>query len=105
MCGNKGGDVENDLIAKIRNNPRFNENVHSVLIDVIKNEFSPQQLSLIGDDPHVSDSLVRGMLDSMITAQATDTVAPKDRKQEAEELVRKSLGFLKRRFDTELNVA
>ena len=53
----------NELIAKIRNHPGYNENLHSALIEVIEKEYSPEQLSVMHDDPIVSDSLIRGMFD------------------------------------------
>lgn len=59
--------MNNELIAKIRSLPNYNENLHSALIEVIEKEYSPKQLSAMHDDPVVSDSLFRGMIDSMNT--------------------------------------
>ena len=52
------------------------------------------------DDPIVSDSLIRGMLSSMNTFAVVEdnrTATSKERLQQAEELMRKSLSFLNRR--------
>ena len=91
----------NELIAKIRNHPGYNESQHSALIEVIEKEYSPEQLSVMHDDPVVSDSLIRGMFDSMNTFAAVNegsgTESRQERLQQARELMRKSLNFLNRR--------
>ncbi len=89
----------NELIAKIRNHPGYNESLHAALIEVIEKEYSPEQLSVMHDDPIVSDSLIRGMLDSMNTFAAVNegTASRQERLQQAKELMRKSLNFLNRR--------
>lgn len=89
----------NDLIAKIQNHPGYNENLHSALIEVIEKEYSPEQLSVMHDDPIVSDSLIRGMFDSMNTFAAVNegTASRQERLQQAKELMQKSLNFLNRR--------
>lgn len=91
----------NELIAKIRNHPSYNESLHAALIEVIEKEYSPEQLSVMHDDPIVSDSLIRGMLDSMNTFAAVNEgdgiPGRQERLQQAKELMRKSLNFLNRR--------
>ncbi len=91
----------NELIAKIRNHPGYNESLHSALIEVIEKEYSPEQLSVMHDDPVVSDSLIRGMFDSMNTFAAVNegsgTESRQEHLQQARELMRKSLNFLNRR--------
>jgi hypothetical protein len=95
---NSGENVDNELVVKIRSHPSYDESVHSALIEVIEREYSPEQLSVMQDDPIVSDSLIRGMLDSMNTfAAENETATRKECLQQAEELMRKSLGFLNRR--------
>lgn len=91
--------MSNELIAKIRNHPDYTESLHSALIEVIEKEYSPEQLSVMQDDPIVSDSLIRGMLDSMNTFADVNegTATRKEVLQQAEELMRKSLSFLNRR--------
>jgi hypothetical protein len=95
FVGTKEEDVGNELIAKIRNHPSYNESLHSALIEVIEKEYSPEQLSVMQDDPIVSDSLISGMLASMNEDDGTAT--RKERLEQAKELMRKSLDFLNRR--------
>jgi hypothetical protein len=92
--------VANELIANIRNHPSFDESVHSALTEVIENQYSPEQLRVMQCDPVVWDSLVRGMLDSMLASQSdadNETDAHKFRLRQAEELMRKTWGFLNQR--------
>ena len=93
--------MANELIAKIQNNPNYNENLHSCLIEVIEKEYSPKQLRVMQDDPIVSDSLLRGMVDSINTFAAMnevdETASRQELLQQARDLMRKSLGFLNRR--------
>ena len=50
------------------------------------------------DDPIVSDSLIRGMVDSMNTfAAMNEDASRQELSQQARELMRKSLGLLNRR--------
>jgi hypothetical protein len=91
--------VDNELVAKIRNHPKYNESVHSALIEVIEREYNPEQLSVMLAAP-VLDSLVGGMLASMLASQGDDdneTAVHKYHLQQAEELMRKSWGFLNNR--------
>jgi hypothetical protein len=92
--------VDNELVAKIRNHPKYNESVHSALIEVIESEYSPEQLDVMLAAP-VLDSLISGMLASMLASQADDdddeTAAHKHHLQQAEDLMRKSWGFLNNR--------
>ena len=88
----------NKLITQIRNHPGYDENLHSALIEVIEKKYSPEQLTVIQDDPIVSDSLIRGMLASLTTFEEDNpTATHQDCVQQAEELVRKGLDFLNRR--------
>jgi hypothetical protein len=99
ICGAKEKNVDNELVAKIRSHPSYNESLHSALIEVIEKEYSPEQLSVMQDDP-VSDSLIRGMLASINTSAVVEdngTATRHERLQQAEELMRKSLDFLNRR--------
>jgi hypothetical protein len=91
--------VDNELVAKIRNHPKYNESVHSALIEVIEREYSPDQLRVMLAAP-LLDSLVGGMLASMLNSQGDDdneTAVHKYHLQQAEELMRKSWGFLNNR--------
>jgi hypothetical protein len=92
QLGYQGENVDNELIAKIQHNPDFDKSLHSALIEVIERDYSPEQLRIMQDDPEVLDSLISGMLASM-----RDSPADKGRLQQAEELMRKSWGFLKQR--------
>jgi hypothetical protein len=90
--------VGNELTTQIRNHPGYDESLHSALIEVIEKKYSPEQLSVMHDDPIVSDSLIRGMLASLTTFKEDNpTASRKDCEQQAEELMRKSLDFLNRR--------
>jgi hypothetical protein len=91
--------VDNELIAKIRNHPRYDESLHSALIEVIEKEYSPEQLSVMLADP-VLDSLIGGMLSSMRDSQGDDdneAAAHEYRLRQAEELMRKGWSFLNHR--------
>jgi hypothetical protein len=95
--------VNNDLIAKIRSYTTYDENLHSALIEVIEKEYSPEQLSVMQDDPIVSDSLIRGMLSSLSNSAVAEDNGKATRRElltQAEELMRKSLDFLNRRSNT-----
>jgi hypothetical protein len=88
----------NELITQIRNHPGYDENLHSALIEVIEKRYSPEQLSVMHDDPIVSDSLIRGMLASLTTFQEDNpTATRKDCLEQAQEMMRKGLNFLNRR--------
>ena len=63
--------MDNELVNKIRNHPKYNESVHSAPIEVIEREYSPEQLSVMLAAP-VLDSLVGGMLASMLTFSQGD---------------------------------
>lgn len=92
--------MDNELIGKIRNHSSYDENVHGALIEVIEKEYSSEQLHVTQDDPIVTDSLIRGMLSSMLASQAEDSddaTAHKNRLQQARELLRKAFNFLNRR--------
>jgi hypothetical protein len=100
ICGTKEKNVDNELTARIRNHPSYDENLHSALIEVIEKEYGPEQLSVMQSDPIVSDSLIRGMLSSMNTSAVVEdngTASSQERLQRAKELMRKSLDFLNRR--------
>jgi hypothetical protein len=92
--------VDNELVAKIRNHPKYNESVHSALIEVIEREYNPEQLRVMLAAP-LLDSLIGGMLASMLSSQGDDddseTAVHKYHLQQAEELMRKSWGFLNSR--------
>jgi hypothetical protein len=105
--GTKGETVDNELIARIRNHPGYDENLHSTLLEVI-GEYTPEQQCVMEEDPIVFDSLLRGMLASMSDssgAAGNETAAYKFRRRQAEELMRKSWNFLNRRIQEERKAA
>lgn len=97
--------MDNDLTAKIRNHPSYDNDIHSTLVEVIEREYSPEQLSIMMADP-VLDSLVGGMIASMRATQLDDdneTATHKYRLAQAEELMRKGWAFLNHRVQEARN--
>lgn len=93
--------MKNALSAKIRNHPSYQENVHAALIEVIESECSPEQLSIMQDDPVVLQSLIGGMLAAMLDSPVADeneTACHEHRLRQAEGLLRKSWAAMRRSY-------
>jgi hypothetical protein len=91
--------VDNELVAKIRNHPAYDETVHSALIEVIEREYSPEQIAVMLHD-RALDSLLGGMFTSMRNSpvdEENETAAHEHRLQQAEELMRKGWNFLNKK--------